>query len=755
MTVTSPPSGTPVPQRAAARRGLRARLSAAVPTVALLAAIAVAAPLAALPARAASAPEPTPSPTAGVLTGETTFTLSPIANGTVRPGEGLAVSVSLRNGTGTPTQPITVTLGLGDSALRDRAALRRWLGGDTDGTSLATVGSATIAAVASGTEETSGIVVAPADPVLAGRAPGVYPLSAVYDAGEGPVRSTSVMIVPAETEGQVGIGVVVPVTVGETADGLLTATELAELTGPSGSLTDQLDAVEGTAAILAVDPAIPAAIRVLGTAAPSTATEWLARLEALANSRFALQFGDADVVAQLQAGLSRPLRPLSLQAYMDPLNFAPVSSPAPSPSPTAAPDGPVYPTLAELTDIGAARAGVYWPGTGTATPSVVQTLGGVTVAERESLTLIPSTATRTGADGSTVPARAVAGDAELLVYDSDISRELHDASVEEQATLRGAPLTAAAAYLSFAVTETGGEPMVVTLDRGLDRSRVALRTAITSASQAPGVTPLTLGGVSARIPTTVEIADAAADEARVSAASLLVSEESQLSRFATILDDVSLLTGPERAEILQLLGLAWLPDPDAWQASVDLHRAGTATTLDSVGILPPSPINLFSAGAPIPIWVRNDLPYPVNVVLFATPDDLRLDVTQANEVTAGPRSNTRVQVPVQARVGNGEVSVQLQLRSRTLEPIGAPQVVDVNVRADWEGIGIVVLSVLVGGFLLLGIIRTVLRLRSRRARRAQTRADAASEGGDSVDAAPHAADMDAAPHAADDREGTE
>jgi hypothetical protein len=541
------------------------------------------------------------------------------------------------------------------------------------------------------------------------------------------------MIVPTEGTPAVGIAVIVPITVGTTADGLLSAAELAELTGPTGSLTDQLDAVDGTASILAVDPAIPAAIGVLGTAAPASATEWLARLDSLPNSRFALQFGDADVVSQLQAGLSRPLRPLSLQAYMSPANFVPAANatPSPAPSPTADPDAPVYPTLSQLTDIGGARAGVYWPGTGTATAPVVATLGEAKVDGQESLTLVPSTSTRAGETGSTVPGRAVAGEADLLVYDADVSRELHDASVEEATTLRGAPLTAAAAFLAFAVAETGGEPVVVTLDRAEDRSRVAMRTAITSASQAPGVTPLTLGGVGARIPAAVEIADAPADEARVSAASALVADEAALSRFATILDDVSLLTGPERAGILQLLGLAWLPEPTAWQTAVDLHRAGTATTLDSVGILPPSPINLFSAGAPIPIWVRNDLPYPVNVVLFATPDDLRLDVTQANEVTAGPQSNTRVQVPVQARVGNGEVTVQLQLRSRTLEPIGGPQVVDVNVRADWEGIGIVVLSVLVGGFILLGLIRTVLRLRNRRKRHDE--ADAVGSG-DATDA---------------------
>lgn len=720
MTVSHPPAGTTAPRPQTPSRARRTAPAALLATVLLLIT-----GLLAVPSASASTATPTPTPTSAVAPGEAVFTLSPIANGIVRPGDGLAVSVTLQNGTDAATPATAVTLSLGSEALTGRAALSAWLNGEGSSSGLAAVGQAALPAVAPAGTETAGIVVAPTDPSLAARAPGVYPLSASYDLGDGPVSSRSVMIVPPDAAAEVGIGVIVPITAAATAEGLLTATELAALTAAEGSLTDQLDAVDGTAAILAVDPAIPAAIQVLGSAAPATATAWLARLDALPNSRFALQFGDADVAAQMQAGLSRPLRPLSLQSYMVPADFTASTGATPSPSPTAESGEPVYPTLPELLDIGGARESVFWPGTGTTTPAVVQSLGAVTIDGRDSLTLVPSTATVAGASGGTVPGRAISGDADLLVYDADVSRELRAASDEEETSLRGAPLTAAAAYLAFATAQSGGEPIVVTLDRGEDRSRVALRTAITSASQAPGVTPLTLGGVAARIPASVEIADGPVDQVRVDAAAALVADEAQVNRFSTILDDPTVLTGPERAEILQLLGLAWVPEPEEWTTALAGHRAATATTLDSVGILPPSDINLFSAGAPIPIWVRNDLDYPVNVVLFATPDDLRLDVTRANEVTAGANSNTRVQVPVQARVGNGEVSVQLQLRSRTLEPIGDAQVVDVNVRADWEGIGLVILSVLVGGFLLLGVVRTVLRFR-RRSRRAAETPDAAS-----------------------------
>ena len=76
-----------------------------------------------------------------------------------------------------------------------------------------------------------------------------------------------------------------------------------------------------------------------------------------------------------------------------------------------------------------------------------------------------------------------------------------------------------------------------------------------------------------------------------------------------------------------------------------------------------------------------------------------------------------MQVPVEARVGSGEVVIELRLLSPyAASPIGEPQSADVTVRADWEGIGLVILAVLIGGFLTLGIVRTVLRRRAARRR---------------------------------------
>jgi hypothetical protein len=693
-------------------RRLRARTAAVAGLVTLLlGSFGAPAAAAASVALASSTPTPTPSPT--VEPGEAVFTLSPLSSGILEPGGRLTVSVTMTNETFGATPGGTVSLALGAAPMQNRAVLDAWLAGDTAAAAVTEVATSPFPVVEAGGEQTAGIMVAEDDPIAADLAPGVHPLVATLTTTAGTFTSTSVVVVPGQSVRQTGIGVVVPITADATASGLLTADELAELTGPDGSLTSQLDAVDGTQAILAVDPALPAAIRVLGSSAPESAVLWLARLEALSNTRFALQFGDADVAAQVQAGIVPPLRPTSLQYAMQPADFTPPEDATPTPAPTATadPTAPVYPDLPTLLDIGSARAGVFWPATGTAGSDVVAELGDVTVGDQRGLTLIPSRTTVAGAAGGTVAARGDAGEAAALVYDSAVSRELETASTLDEGSLRGAHLAAATAYLAFALGETGGAPLLVTVDRAQDRSRVALRTAITTALEAPGAVPSSLGALANAAPEPIEVAGVEPDSARVAAASALVSDEEQLTQFASVLDDPAQLTGPERTSILQLLGDAWRGDPGAWSVALAAHRTASTATLASVEILRASPIQLITSGAVIPVWIRNDLPYPVNVTLLASPDDLRLEVQETTRVVAQPQSNTRVEVPVQAQIGSGDVTIALELRSPTGVPIGQPEVREVHVRADWEGIGLVVLTALAVGFVLLGVIRTIMRRR--------------------------------------------
>jgi hypothetical protein len=121
--------------------------------------------------------------------------------------------------------------------------------------------------------------------------------------------------------------------------------------------------------------------------------------------------------------------------------------------------------------------------------------------------------------------------------------------------------------------------------------------------------------------------------------------------------------------------------------------------------------------------VRNDLPWPVRVELIAQPNNPQLVVGQRTEVVASAASNTRATIPVRSRVGNGAVTVTMQLYSPTGVAIGQVQSAEVQVRAEWETIGLVILIVIMVLFLSVGVVRTVRR--RRRARELRAAADAA------------------------------
>ncbi|SDO33886.1 hypothetical protein SAMN04487848_0464 [Microbacterium sp. ru370.1] len=691
MTVTSPPSGSPVPRRPRTRRLL-----------ATLAALALALGVV-LPASAAVA-DATPSPSAS--TSPATLSAAPAANGILRSGDALAVVTTLTAGSsGTTATP--VVLGLGSDPLADDAALERWLSGDATGVTVQQVATGSVDATSAGAQSTTTLSAAATDPALAGRAAGVYPVQ--VSAPTAGLSASSVVVVPADAGAQTPIALVVPITAAPLTRGLLTANELAELTAVDGALSAQLDAVDGTGATLAVDPAIPAAIRVLGSSAPPTAVAWLQRLLGLPNDRFALQFGDSDIASQLRAGLASPLTPTSLQSYMAAADFtqpAPAVSAVstPDPSPATTPGQPTYPSLATLLDIGTATPGVYWPSTGSAGSDTVAALGALGTADEPAHVLVPSTSVAEGAR----QAAASVGGVSTPVYDAEVSRALADAAGQNDATRRGASLAAAQGYLAMARASTGEQPVLAVLDRGTDRSRVSLRATLGLIATAPGFAGSRLETLAELPASEISLTDPAVDDARAGDVSDLLADEQVVDRFATILDQPELLTGRERAEVLQVTNVSWTGD--AARKAVSDHRAATQTTLDSVGILS-SDFRLVSSSAPLRPWVRNDLPWPVTVVLSVRPDDARLRVQDRTTVDAQASANTRVEVPVEARLANGEVGVDLQLFSPSGVPIGQPQAVDVEVRAEWESIGLIVIIVLVVAFLSLGVVRTVGRRR--------------------------------------------
>ncbi|MFS0734423.1 DUF6049 family protein [Microbacterium sp. 1P10UB] len=719
--MTPPPARTRMLRRRAPRSGGstpgsvdtaavsgRPRLLARV-TAVLLAAGLVLAP------QAATAATPTPTPTGP--SGTVSATLAPGSDGLLRPDRGLTATIAIDNDTASDLPAGRASLQLGATPLVDRAALAAWLQSGTGDFPLAEVGAAQLDAVAADTSRAAAVSVTADNLALAGLAPGVYPLLTSYSTPSGAVTATSVVTVPAVSTDAVPVGIVVPITADPATRGLLTARDLSTLTADDGSLTAQLDAVAGTSAILAIDPSIAASIRALGTSAPSTAVAWLERLDDLPNSRFALQFGDADIASQLAAGQPAPAQPTSLTAYMKSADFSSPSSDgasAPSPAPTGS--EPTLPSLDELTDVGA-TVPVYWPATGTAGGDTVSVLSALGTPDAAATTLVASTSTTAGQNGAAVAAAARTGDAPVLVYDAAVSSALRDASRVSDDALRGAPLAAAGAYLFLALGSTDGRPLLVTVDRGSSRDGEGLADAITAVETAPGTTSASLPQLLSAPASDVEVTAGTVDPERVAAASALFSDEASLQPLASVVSDPQLLTGPARAELLQVLGGGWLDQKAAWDAAVTAHRKATADTISSVEILQPTPVSLASSGAPLGVWIRNDLPYPIDVDLVVTPDDPRLTVQRTTSVTVPASSNMRAKVPVESRVGSGEVTLTMELRSATGDVVGPARSVDVTVRAEWEGVGIAALSVVVGALIVFGLVRTILR--RRRARSAE------------------------------------
>ncbi|MGV9194201.1 DUF6049 family protein [Microbacterium sp. MC2] len=680
-----------------------------------------------------------------------TFAMAPRADGVLSPGQSLLIALTADNRSSSSVHGGEVMVSLGRAPLADRAAVAAWLGPDRPDVAVTELAEVAFEVIPPLGERTMEIMIPAAQFGSEDLTPGVYPLLATYTSDQRVKTAAAVVTVPDDTTAEAGVAVVVPLTAKPTGAGLLTADELALATGESGALRDQLDAVTGTDVILAVDPAIPAAIRALGARAPESAVLWLEDLLALPNERFALEFGDADLAAQVHSGLARPLTVPTLASYLDPADFADVTpepepEPEPSPSsgagagatagttggpdavpatptttptPTPTPDAPddaepgALPDTDALLSIGTTVGPVLWPATGTAGADVVETLGAA-ISDQAPYVLVPSTAS--AAAGS----RAIAGEAQLLVYDAEVSAALRDASRAVGDIARAGHLAAATAFARFA---PAGSTLLVTVDRAGARTGDALRDAIETAEDLPGRTTVDFDEIASARPVPTSIVDIEPEAARVTVLTSLRDDESALASFATILADPTLITGPERASMLQLLGNGWRVWPDAWTDEVAAHTAATRATLDAVGIVPPSDQVLLGSSAPMRVAIRNDLPWPVSLVLLAHPSDARLVVQSTTPVDAGPQQNTRVEVPVEARVGSGESSIDMRLRSPTMVAVGDEVRVAVSVRAEWEGVGVVVMAVAVAGMLAIGILRTVGRVRARRAARA-------GEGGD-------------------------
>ncbi|GAA2052497.1 DUF6049 family protein [Leifsonia soli] len=729
MTATSP----------TLRRGasLRARLRVASAALAV-GALAVLAGVV-HPSGAAVAAGPTRAAAGAALTASITADDA----GVLTPGKDLGVSVTVSNPTDTAFESGTVSLWVDPAAQNDRSALASWLSSTDPVSGAVDLGTAQLNTLEPGSSAVVRVSAPAASLPFAGRTTSaVFGIGATVDAGSSDTTARgSVVWYPGGTAKQASVNVALPIVTPSGTNGIIPADDLATYTAPNGILTRELDGLSGhTTVTVGIDPMIIASIRVLGNAAPASAVDWLGRLADLPNETFSLGYGDADPAGQIQAGLPAPLQPTSLAYAIDPKNFTPAPTPVgepatasptpapktssttPSPTPTTTP-GPVLPTMDELLAWDYTLTGVAWPGDKTVRRADLPPLA----AAGLKTTIVSGSNTNAADLGTTPNATLSSGDTRILASDQPLSDALRQAISAPSDVAWNSAMSKVNAQLELIAQESGdARRLLVALDRSWPSSGTQFERTLNALFSSPWSAPASFRSVAGAPQTSgFDLVDAPESADRITDISALVQDEGALGQFATVLDDPTTLTGRTRSDLLAVLAVSWLNPRTDWNAAVAKERAATTKTLHSIRILPTENVNLVSAQGSIPFTVSNGLTdEAVTIVLSAAPSNGRLEVDQSTTKRIVKDSRATVLIPVKAKVGNGQVVLSLHLYSPTGVPIGDPTSVTVDVHADWEGIGALIFGILLVLLFGFGIVRNILR---RRSKRAEDAADGAAD----------------------------
>ncbi|GAB3610841.1 hypothetical protein GCM10027414_29670 [Humibacter ginsengiterrae] len=698
----------------------------------------------------AQAHEPAKTPSAVAASGQApTVSLYAGNAGTESPGQSVTVTIGIDNASADVIGPGTATISITEKPIASRQGLDAWLKQDSDhDASTRAIQTVATQAVTAGTSQRVATVTIPEQAVGLGGDTAVYGLTATVTEGSGTVGTgySTLTYQGTGAQHQVGLAVAMPITVPPTSTGLIAADDLATYTAPDGLLTRQLElARDHPSVAIAIDPMIIASIRVLGTSAPQSAQNWVNDLSSLTNDSFPLQYGDADVATQLQSGVTSLLTPTSFGYAMNPSNFpgqltvgeTPQPTPTPTatnpfvtPTPTATPKQPNVPTTAELLSWPYTFSGIAWPADDSLRTSDLDALA----ADGYKSTIVSGSNTNQSSLSVTPNAPLPVKGGTALVTDQGVSDALRNVVSAVGTDQENAALASVSAQLAeISKQGSSGTIILAGLDRDWPANEGEASRALTSVFTLPWVTASSLrDALTAPVSEGLKLDDVTQDPARTASVNQLTSAAGNMDAFATVLADPTTLTGQTRNELLSLLSVGWRQPDNNWPGAVAGFVKQASDTVGSVKIDPTGKITVASAQSLIPVTVTNALTLPngvkpsVNIVLRATPSNNRLEVDSDTAKTIPADASAKVLVPVKAKLGNGNVKLGLQLYSPTGLPIGAPQTAAIDVHADWEGLGALILGIAFVLFFGFGLTRSIVRRVNER-RKGRAQADASAE----------------------------
>jgi Family of unknown function (DUF6049) len=556
-------------------------------------------------------------------------------------------------------------------------------------------------------------------------------------------RGTAVWY-PGDSTARSRVSVIAPLTVPGTPEGVLDAEVLADFTAPGGLLSRELDALARRPELaIGVDPRIILSIRALGTSAPVTAVAWLERLDALTNEIFPLAYADADVALQQQAGAQRLLQPISADYALDSANFdtagpltepgetllpgaegaaesavpAPPEGTEPTPSPSST-EPPAVPSLEQLLAWEYTREDMAWPAPNTVTAAALPVL----TASGVRTTILDSDNVSLSSDG-TPDSTATAGDADVLISDSVLADLLGAAiTAGSEVEFRNA-LSRLTAELAVITREQPGESrtLVAALDRSVPTGQRLVET-LDALAAVPWGGVATLDQAFGAKPTSVSVTDRPESADRVAAMGAVLTGEAELSAFSIILERPELLTGEQRMNVLALLSVGWLDALPGWFVAAHDQQVQAAEILGSVHVRESSVLQVVGDNVQLPIRIENQLDQPATVLVTGRTVNARAEVEGSVSVTVPPNASQRATLPVRS-VSNGPSTILVTLTSVDgTVAVGGVTPIEVEIRAGWETIAMLIAGIGVLFLFGFGIVRS-LRKR-RREREAAERSDA-------------------------------
>jgi hypothetical protein len=644
--------------------------------------------------------------------GAVTIVAAPAFSGVLRPGQSLRVTGVVTNGAGQTMDAGAATVYLDGSAVSSRAAVMSWLAPDEPAPTRslgARLADTTIGELAPGQARSFTLTVPSSSIPLSAASLGVFRLAVRLAAGsvELAVARSVVVWTPDGSDPEVELAVATPLVAPPSTTGLLDAAALEALTAPGGALDVQLSTALAHSLAIGVDPMILASIRLLGSSAPPSAVAWLDSLDSADKDVFSLAYADADLPLLRRAGADEPLEPLSFPIDASRFPAQPDETPPPTDLPSPA---PVVPTPESLTAVDGTIDGLAWPGDGPLTEDDLDFLS----AAGYTRTLV-SSAALSGA--STTTPDATIGKHAVTVVDDTVSGLLRTAAAAATDADWDSAMAALAGVLATTATDHPGSSLVAALGRDGPAAATRLDDTLDALESLPWVSPVSLTSVLGLPAAKAKLVAADEQSDRVPTAKKLVAAEEAVARFATVVDDPLLVTGPHRLALLGLFSESWSGDTAGWDAAARDFLAESEVIRSSVRIPDSSTINFPLEKGNLPIAVRNELNVPVTVYVRVQPERAILDVLDDRvELKLDANSQAKVLIPVQS-IANGEVRTMVSLSSPTGVSISTPTFVVLNVQAGWETAATVVLAVVVVGLFGAGIWRTVLRRRRARARR--------------------------------------